>query len=139
MRPINGNVRIPRFWTYPTTKTVQKELADPDFSVGAVLPAIIPPGEKFSKNIPPFRQIEKSVKDVLSQIDSLVFIGWSMRQSDKKYQNLFALMRAIRKNKLNATAVCNFHQKKEFYQRFENILPTKKFLFCDDGFMRARF
>lgn len=135
MRPINGKVHIPRFWDYPTTNTVRGELADPNFRVGAVLPAIIPPGEKFSKIVLPFQRIEKSVKDVLSQIAALVVVGWSMRQNDKKYEGLFASVRATRKSKLDVTAVSNFHQEDEFYLRFQRLLPTRKFMRCDEGFI----
>jgi len=138
MRPINGKVRIPSLWIYPSTNTVRGEIADPDFTVGAVLPAIIPPGEKFSKIIPPFQRIEKSVVDMLSQINILVVIGWSMRQSDKKYRELFSSISSMRESKLDATAVCNFHQKEEFYLRFKNLLPTERFLRCDEGFMTQR-
>jgi len=134
MRPINGKVRFPRFWIYPTTNTTQGELADPNFLVGAVLPAIIPPGEKFSKIIPPFQRIEKSVEGVLGQIDTLVVVGWSMRQSDKKYGNLFAKVSTKRKSKLDLVAVCNLRQKTEFYSRFKHLLPTKEFLSCNEGF-----
>ena len=135
MRPINGMVRIPGLWIYPTTNTVDGELADPEFLVGAVLPAIIPPGEKFSRTIPVFQRIEKSIHEVLSQISTLAVIGWSMRQSDKKYRKLFSSVSAMRKSKLDATVVCNFHQEKEFYLRFKNLLPTKKFLYCNEGVM----
>jgi len=135
MRPIDGNVRIPRLWIYPTTNTVQGELGDPDFLVGAVLPAIIPPGKKFSKNIPPFRRIERSMKDVLSKVSRLVVIGWSMRQSDKKYRELFETVTNMRKRRLDVIAVISFHQEEEFYSRFKSVLPTKRFLRCDEGFM----
>jgi len=58
-----------------------------------------------------------------------------MRQSDKKYGNLFEKIGAMRESELNVMAVCNRHQKKEFYSRFENLLPSKHFLYCDEGFM----
>lgn len=135
MRPINGRVRISRFWDYPTTNTVKGELADSDFLVGAMLPAIIPPGEKFSKEIPVFQRIEKSIKETLSQVSTLLIIGWSMRQSDKKYRNFFEEVAAMRERELKVMAVCNFHQQKEFYSRFENLLPTKQFLYCNEGFI----
>jgi len=135
MRPINGKVRIPRFWVYPTTNTVSGELAVPDLVVGAVLPAIIPPGEEFSRVIPPFQLIEEHVKEALSRISALVIIGWSMRQSDKKYRDLFTFVCAMRKNKLNLIAVCDFYQNEDFYLRFKNLLPTKKFLCCNEGFI----
>ena len=135
MRAIRGRVRIPKFWIYPTTNTVDGELADKDFIVGGVLPAIIPPGEKFSKTIPAFQRIEKSVEEALSQISTLAIIGWSMRQSDKKYGDLFEKVAAIRESELDAMAVCNLRQQREFYSRFENLLPTKQFLYCDEGFM----
>jgi len=135
MRPINGETHVPSFWIYPTTNTVNGELANQRFQVGSVLPAIIPPGEEFSKNIAPFRRIEKSVKDALSQVAALVVVGWSMRQSDRKYQHLFASVRATRTRKLDVTAVCDFHQEDKFYSRFQKLLPTKKFLRCDEGFI----
>lgn len=135
MRPINGTVRIPGFWIYPTTNTVKGELADPEFLVGAVLPAIIPPGEKFSRIIHVFQRIEKSVQEVLSQISTLVVIGWSMRQSDNKYRDLFAKVSEMRKSKLDTMAVCNLQQKIEFYSRFKNLVLNKKFAYCDKGFL----
>lgn len=135
MRPIDGKVRIPRFWIYPTTNTVKGELADPEFLVGAVLPAIIPPGEKFSKIIPPFQQIEKFMETVLSQITTLIVIGWSMRQSDKKYGDLFTRVTRMRKSKLDRVAVFNLNQEQEFYSRFKSLLPTEDFLYCDKGFI----
>jgi len=135
MRPLNGNVRIPRFWTYPTTNTVEGEIADSDFKVGAVLPAVIPPGEKFSKTTPPFQYIEKLMEEALSKISALIIIGWSMRQSDKKYDDLFKNVASKRKRKLNAIAVCNFHQEEKFYKRFKKLLPTKNFLCCSEGFL----
>lgn len=135
MRPIKGKVYIPRFWIYPTTNTVKGELADPQFRVGAVLPAITPPGEKFSQIIPVFQRIERSVQEVLSQISTLIVIGWSMRQSDKKYMDLFAKVAKMRKNKLDTMAVCNLQQKMDFYSRFKNLVPNKKFVYCDKGFL----
>ena len=135
MRPVNGKVRIPRFWIYPTTNIVEGELASSDFVVGGILPAIIPPGEKFSRNIPPFNRIEKRMEDALSQISVLIIIGWSMRQSDKKYINLFKKVRSRRKTKLDAIAVCDFQQNEEFYLRFQNLLPTREFVYCDQGFI----
>jgi len=87
MRPIRGKVRIPRFWSYPTTNSVKGELVSSDFFIGPILPAIIPPGEKFSRIIPPFQLIEKSIIDCLSQVSILIVIGWSMRQSDRKYKD----------------------------------------------------
>jgi len=135
MRSITGKVGIPRFWIYPTTNTVNGELADSSFRVGAVLPAIIPPEEKFSKVIPPFQRIEKLVERALSQISALVIIGWSMRQSDKKYESLFTKVVSKRKSALNVVAVCDFQQNTAFYSRFENLLPTQSFEYCNEGFM----
>lgn len=135
MRPINGKVSIPRFWIYPTTNTVNGELADSNFLVGAVLPAIIPPGEKFSKVIPPFQRIEKLVEEALSQISALVIIGWSMRQSDKKYKSLFTKVVSKRKSALDVIAVCDFQRNTAFYSRFKNLLPAQSFECCNEGFM----
>jgi hypothetical protein len=135
MRPINGRIRIPSFWIYPTTNTVNGELVDSSFLVGAVLPAIIPPGEKFSKVIPPFRRVEKLVERALSQISALVIIGWSMRQSDKKYESLFTKVVSKRKSALNVVAVCDFQQNTAFYSRFKNLLPVKNFEYANEGFM----
>jgi len=68
---------------------VKGELANPDFEVGGILPAIIPPGDKFSREVPLFNRIERRIEEILSQISGLIIIGWSMRQSDRKYVNLF--------------------------------------------------
>ena len=135
MQPANKKVCIPRFWIYPTTNTTKGELADPEFLVGAILPAIIPPGKKFSTEIPVFRRIQKSVIETLSQISSLVIIGWSMRQSDKKYSEWFKTAGKTRQSDLKLLGVCNLHRKKEFYSRFEDQISSKKFLRCDDGFV----
>ena len=75
------------------------------------------------------------MEEVLSQIEILVVIGWSMRKSDKKYEDLFARAASRRRKKLDLIAVCNFHQKENFYSRFKNLLPAEKFLCCDEGFI----
>ena len=69
------------------------------------------------------------------QASTLVFIGWSMTESDRQYEDLFHRVRSRRDDRLITMAVCNYHQSKGFYHRFKEPLPTHNFLNCDNGFM----
>ena len=142
MGPNKEEPTISRFWVYNTTNSVKGEFKNEKVFAGGILPAILPPGKKFISQVKAqvFENIYNGIVRALTEISTLVIIGWSMSGFDVHYREIFDKIKKDRKKrKLEKLIACDIQKDPNFYERFRVLLPAKEFLICKEGLGSVKF